>query len=413
MNSDLEATRAVADALLYEGYLLYPYRASSGKNQCRWQFGVLGPPGAATAGVGEPNSLSAQFPVCGAADMDVTVRFLQLQHRRVEQRTQSGYTVVDRLETPAGPLLTWDEAVEVECRLDGVSLAQPVRLPVTARAHTEVEDVEGGRIIRQRRAVAGRVEVSACNQGPAQLVTVTVRNTGAAATSKSDALSRSMISAHVIVRLHAGRFISLLEPPAGLQPLVDLCRQDRCFPVLAGSPACDDVLLISPIILYDHPEIAPESRGALYDATEIDEILTLRVMALTDGEKAEARATDPRAARVVEQCDGMTAEAMLGLHGARRDIDPAQNCVIVDGVPVQAGCRVRLRPTRRADAQDMFISGRTARVTAVHEDLDGAVHIAVVVEDDPAADLHDWYGRYLYFSPEEIDPFPERSPTWR
>ena len=37
--------RAIADAVLYEGYLLYPYRATSAKNQSRWQFGVVGPPG--------------------------------------------------------------------------------------------------------------------------------------------------------------------------------------------------------------------------------------------------------------------------------------------------------------------------------------------------------------------------------
>jgi hypothetical protein len=61
----------------------------------------------------------------------------------------------------------------------------------------------------------------------------------------------------------------------------------------------------------------------------------------------------------------------------------------------------------------MFIDGKTARVTAVHEDLDGAIHVAVVVDDDPAADLHDWYGRYLYFAPDEVEPLDERSPSWR
>jgi hypothetical protein len=80
---------------------------------------------------------------------------------------------------------------------------------------------------------------------------------------------------------------------------------------------------------------------------------------------------------------------------------------------------VRLRPGRCADAQDIFVAGRTARVAAVHQDVDGNTHIAVVVEDDPAAELHDWYGRYLYFAPEEVEPLgteqpsPEGRPKWR
>ena len=56
--------------MLYEGYLLYPYRANSSKNQSRWQFGVLGPAGAAEAGIGEDDSLSAQFLVDAAGQRD-------------------------------------------------------------------------------------------------------------------------------------------------------------------------------------------------------------------------------------------------------------------------------------------------------------------------------------------------------
>ena len=87
-------------------------------------------------------------------------------------------------------------------------------------------------------------------------------------------------------------------------------------------------------------------------------------------------------------------------NAVRPDID----AVLVNGVRVACGSRVRLRPGRRADAQDMFFAGRTARVTSVHEDVDGEQHVGVVVEDDPAADLHEWYGRYLYFAPDEIEP---------
>ncbi len=60
MTTGLDQARTVADAVLYEGYLLYPYRATSAKNQVRWQFGVLGPPGAAADGLGEDDRLATQ-----------------------------------------------------------------------------------------------------------------------------------------------------------------------------------------------------------------------------------------------------------------------------------------------------------------------------------------------------------------
>ena len=190
-------------------------------------------------------------------------------------------------------------------------------------------------------------------------------------------------------------------------------------------------MLGSPIILYDHPEVAAESTGALFDSTEIDEILTLRVMTLTDDEKAEARATDPRAAEIIDRCDAMSTEDLQQLHGTLRD--PRAAATPVAGrarrdVPWwdPGGRRERparrrrtwsstgsrspraawsgVHPSRRADAQDLFFADRVARVTAVLSDVDGDTHVALVLVDDPAADLHDWYGRYLYFAPDELEP---------
>ena len=438
MSAHWDRVRGIADAVLYEGYLLYPYRATSSKNRSRWQFGVIGPPGAARSGFGEDDSMAAQFPVRDARTLRLTVRFLQVQHRRAERRcTGGGYQPVDQLETPTGSWLTWDEAVEVDRSFDGVDLRAPLAVPVTAPAGVDVEELDGGKLVRERREVHGSLEVHAVPAGPLTLVSVTVRNVGAAATDTRDAITRSMIGAHVIACTDSGSFVSLLEPTTDARTAVDRCHQHRCFPVLAGPEGTDDTLLISPIILYDHPEVAYQSKGALFDSTEIDEILTLRVMTMTETEKAQARATDPRAARIIDQCDGMSPEAMLDLHGVLRDphagpprlvpevpdgvdwwdpladnaVAPSTDAVVINGVRVAAGSRVRLRPSRRADAQDMFVAGRTARVTSVHEDVDGGRHVAVVVDDDPAADLHEWYGRYLYFSPDEIEPLAERSPT--
>ena len=455
MSTNWDRARTIADAVLYEGYLLYPYRASSRKNQTRWQFGVLGPPGAADAGIGEDESLSAQFLVHGADGIKLVVRFLQLQHRAAERDTGGRYQPVDELTTPSGSWLSWDEAVEVELPFGPFEIADttgPWTLPVTAPSGSDIEEVEGGRLVRTRESIHGELTVGIERVESVRglrRVTVTVRNTAPSIddAGKDWAIAKSMIGTHLIAEVVGGEFISLLDPPDRASAAAADCRQHRCFPVLAGPPDETDLLLVSPIILYDHPEIAEQSEGALYDSTEIDEILTLRVMTMTDEEKAQARATDPLAAQIIDRCDAMSPEAMQRLHGVLRDphlgesagepglipevpdgvqwwdpladnaVRPDLDAVLVNGVRVSRGSRVRLHPGRRADAQDLFFSGKTARVTSVHEDVDGNQHVGVVVDDDPAADLHEWYGRYLYFAPDEVEPLEttttERNSTWR
>jgi hypothetical protein len=441
-----DRVRAVADAVLYEGYLLYPYRGTSSKNQSRWQFGVLGPPGAAEAGLGEDDTLAAQFLVDGAQAITLVVRFLQLQHRRAERELGDGiqgFEPVDELITPSGSWLTWDEAIECETSFGPLAFDDPDQrwtLPVIAPAGTDIEPLDGGRLVRERRQVRGELTVATEPDGDLLRVSACLANVGARPADKTDAITRSMIGAHVIAEVVGGQFVSLLEPPPAAADAVSRCTRHRCFPVLAGPPGTQDMLLVSPIILYDHPEVAEQSNAALFDCTEIDEILTLRVMTMTDQEKAQARATDPRAAQIIDQCDAMSPEAMSRLHGVLRDphnnprkapglvpeipegvdwwdpladdaVRPEIDAVLVNGTPVSRGSRVVLRPRRHADAQDIFVAGKTALVTSVHEDVEGNKHVGVVVEDDPAAELHDWYGRYLYFSPDEIEPLTEKSPV--
>jgi hypothetical protein len=249
-------------------------------------------------------------------------------------------------------------------------------------------------------------------------------------------------------------FLSLLDPPEWAKPAAEACKNLHTWPVLIGEEGRRDAMLSSPIILYDHPTIAPESPGDLFDATEIDEILTLRTMALTEAEKREARATDERAAAIIDRVDSMPPELLERLHGAvrylrgvegaaephsplggpptgrvtdsetgggglstapelvpwwdpgaDRTVSPETDGVVVAGVMVAKGSRVRLRPgQRRADAQDMFLAGRLATVEAVFLDVDGNRHLAVTLDEDPAADLQRWHGRYLYFSPDEVEP---------
>ncbi len=150
-------------------------------------------------------------------------------------------------------------------------------------------------------------------------ISLSVENITAPAADPAGAIAGSMIGTHVIAESTGGQFVSLLEPPPDATAAVTRCRHRRCFPVLAGAPGENDLLLISPIILYDHPQVAEQSNGALYDSTEIDEILTLRVMTMTDEEKSQARATDPLAAAIIDRCDAMSPEAMQRLHGVLRD----------------------------------------------------------------------------------------------
>ncbi len=445
MSGGWERVRAIADAVLYEGYLLYPYRANSRKNQSRWQFGVLGPDRAAERGIGEDDTMSAQLILDPEADSSLTVvvRFLQLQ-RRTPERDQGGgdFVPVDELVAGTRSWLSWDEAVEGELSFGPFGTAQLATLqtlPIAVAGGTDIEAVDGGRLVRTRCDLRGQLAVSAEPDDGLLRISLAVRNTGAPVADKDDAIATSLIGTHLIVEVSEGGFVSLLDPTPSAIDAVARCRQHRCFPVLAGPPGEHDLVLVSPIILYDHPEIAEQSKGALYDSTEIDEILTLRIMTMTDEEKAAARATDPLAAQIIDRCDSMSPEAMLNLHGVLRDphelsadaglipeipegvdwwdpmadnaVRPDIDAVLVNGVRVTRGSRVRLRPSRRADAQDLFFAGRVARVTSVHEDVDGDQHVGVVIEDDPAADLHDWYGRYLYFAPDEVEPLSERNPT--
>ncbi|HRD12429.1 MAG TPA: hypothetical protein PLI79_11255, partial [Mycobacterium sp.] len=202
MTTAWEQVRAVADTVLYEGYLLYPYRASSRKNQCRWQFGVLGPPGAAEAGVGEEATLEAGFLIEDGRTLTLIVRFLQLQRRRVLRGDpRLGLVPVEELVTPAGTWLTWDEAVEREIALEPLNLADSRRswtLPFTAPCGTDVEEIAGGQLVRIRRELRGTVSVEAATDGGMQRLRVTVANTGVPAADRDEAIATSLIGTHLI-----------------------------------------------------------------------------------------------------------------------------------------------------------------------------------------------------------------------
>jgi len=456
--AQLAAARLVADAVLYEGYLLYPYRASSSKNAVRWQFGVLGPP-AAEPGIGEPPELSTEFllegrPALAGAEVRLSLRFLQLQHRQV---VDADGEPVAELECAGKRWLSWDEAVAQEIELGPFSPAElrsELVIPVSVPGGVEREELPAGAggLVRDRLPLTATVRIQLTARPGPELgrLRVIVRNgTSGPIADRDAAIARSLLGCHLLVLTTGARFVSLLEPPEAAAEAAAGCVNERCWPVLASLR--NDVLLVSPIILYDHPEVAAESAGPLFDATEIDEILTLRVMTMTEREKAEARATDPHAAAIIDRCDAMSVAELQRLHGVLRDpwpdsaiptwtepaqrsedgtdepdaaqfgtdgkpwwdpgvdgsVSPGTDALLIDGVRVAKGSRVRVRPCRRADAQDLFFADQEAIVAAVLADVDGNSHVAVVLVDDPAAELHEWYGRYLYFAPEELQPLPD------
>ncbi len=487
----------VADAVLFEGYLLYPYRASAQKNQLRWQFGVLTPRAWAERAAENWFSHTECLLEPGADDavLRVRLRFLRLQQRRVQRLAADGTcTDVERLivHDAAGVEtlhMPWDEglpeAVDVDLPIAALTEGReiPVELPAgqTEEPITDAGGATVGRLLRESWTLHGRVLVRTdAVPGPygALRLRVRVENTGTddavprgpdseQGTAREGPLRNSLIAAHTVLALSDGVFISMTDPPEWARPAVAACVNDHVWPVLAGDADRPRVVLSSPIILADFPEIAPESPNQLFDGLENDEILTLRTMVLTDEEKREARATDPRAATLVDAVDSMPPEILERLHGAIRSMGPSGPSswaeagaaatgagagtpgTVFDGVPtfgevfdrmddgvpvyandtggkpwwdpgadasvdpetdwvmvgdhrVAKGSRVLLHPNGRSDAQDLFLVGRPALVEAVLNDVDGDVHLAVSLTDDPASEFQASHGRFRYFRPDEV-----------
>jgi hypothetical protein len=441
-----EAARAVADAVLYEGYVLYPYRASSQKNQARFQWGVLTPQAFSAVDPSERWCLRTECLVDPGprAALSVRLRFLQAQHRTIEALTgPRAFEAVPYLEIDGTLHAEWDEAIERTIDVPPLALAQGRELelqrPFSYAGGADDEQIHSqngtpmGRFVRHREAVTGLAHIQVTRPDPQRSylkVAVTVENTtiwSGGELHRDNAMGQSLIAVHTMLAVDDGRFVSLLDPPADAASAAATCRSDGAYPVLIGA---DDVVLASPIILYDHPEVAPQSPGDLYDSLEIDEILALRVMTLTDEEKAEARGTDARAAAIIDRCDDMSAEVLGRLHGQMREVaplnaeerddleavvpwwdpdvdasfDPWTESVWISGVEISKGSAVRLMPSHRADAHDIFLAGMSATVAGVFTDVDGDQHVAVTVDDDPATAELTWQGRYLFFHPDEVQP---------
>lgn len=341
----------IADAVLYEGYILYPYRPSI-KNRQRWTFGGLFPEEyTRLQRNGDASSNQTQCLVQGdrASVVDVRVRFLHLTARQVgvvepvldawpDDGSQPPFQPVESLRAAGTIFQTWQEAEERESTLGettiGELLSRPRETTFSFEGGRRIEPIrEPGRgvvgvIVREQKPVRGAVEASAVEVADG-LFRLTVRVAcrsamdGPTEMERDAALLRSLVATHSVLTVSDGAFVSLLDPPEPWREAAAGCRSISGWPVMVGEEGATDTILASPIILYDYPKIAPESLGDLFDGTEIDEILSLRIMTLTEDEKACMAAIDDRAGALLARTESMAREQLMGLHGAVRGVGNA------------------------------------------------------------------------------------------
>jgi hypothetical protein len=335
----------LVDTLLYEGYALYPYTPGATKNATPTPFGIVYPPVYAQRLDTTFDHLELRCVAEGGGEISAEVRFLAPsgeRHRAEPQRIEGSG------DFTAGGL--------------------------AVRTRLTVKQLDG-----ERRLVSYRVENR--TEAPEDL-------------DRPGAIERSLISTHPVLRIAGGRFVSQLEAP---------CDSVNTWPVLA-SPA-DDVMLGAAIVLPDHPQIAPESRGNLFDNTEIEEALVLHVQVLSDEERAAIAEQDPAVREMVERASSVTPDQLARLHGRMNEIrDPTQGLpeVEVDGVVFKRGGRVVVRPGVEADLQARMLEGRVVTVERIQRDYDGKVHLGVALVE-PGQEILRETGRFLWFFPPEVE----------
>jgi hydrogenase maturation protease len=436
----------IVNAVLYEGYILYPYRASSEKNRQRFTFGRVYPEEYSVMQDGiEPCLMQTESlvrPTSGEAVLDVSVRFLHPMAREVgvlsepiselNPKTEPEFELVGELSLGGKLYQTWQEAVEREVTIPLCSLREsgPVSSEFRFPESRALEPIrhEGQVVavfVRRQEALIGTIEtVMTRVDDHVFRVSVRIRNqtpVPRAELENQDAiLMRTFASTHTVLHVSGGEFISLLEPPSEYTGAAAACKNLHTWPVLVGEAKHEDrdTMLSSPIILYDYPQVAPESAGDLFDGAEIDEILTLRIMTMTDEEKREMREVDDHARRILERTEMLPGDHLLKMHGAMRATPQEQfqddffnpatrlESTIVAGVELRKGDKVRIRPRKRADIMDMALEGKVATIEALEEDVEKQVHFALVIDDDPGRDLGllRQSGHRFFYSADEVEP---------
>ena len=330
----MDAAKKIAETVLYEGYVLWPYRRSAKKNQQRWTFGGVYPRAYSEArGEDDPWIMQTQCLVSGdeKSTIEVRVRFLHVAERKVGRKRGEALEFVDELRTGGELYLSWDEAIEREIGVGRFEISDllesPMRVGIDIPGGSREEPLAEpggevvGAVVRGWRTLCGTVEIEAepLREGVFR-VTVEITNTTSwGGEDRDSTLRQTFVSTHTALEVKGGEFVSLMDPPEEFREAVQGCENLKTWPVLVGEEGERTMLLSSPIILYDYPQIAPESPGDLFDGGEIDQLLVLNILSLTDEEKEEMRASDPRTREILERTEALSQEELMNLHGAVRE----------------------------------------------------------------------------------------------
>jgi hypothetical protein len=336
----VDAVRKIAEAVLYEGYILWPYRRSTTKNQQRWTFGGVYPRTYSEArGEDDPWLMQTQCLVSGDEQsvIELRVRFLHVTERKVGRKSGETLEFVEKLQAGEEHYLPWDEATEREIKVGRFRFSQLLetaeRTKIDIPGGSSQEALAGptgenlGALVRSWRALRGAVEVEA-EKLQERIFRLTVRiinTTPWEGEDRESTLRQTFCSTHTMLDAKGGEFVSITDPPEDLRGLAEGCENLKTWPVLIGEQGDKNMLLSSPIILSDYPQVAPESPGDMFDGGEIDQLLILNILTLTDKEKAEMRASDPRAREILERCESLSQEQLMNLHGAIREFRMLRN----------------------------------------------------------------------------------------
>jgi hypothetical protein len=310
-----DTLRTLARTVLYEGYLLWPYRRSAQKNRHRFTLGGIYPETYAVVASDRSRAAFDALLVDGPPSVSITVRFLRLVHRQV---LVDG-TPVDEAVVDDRRYVTWDEAIEEEASLTVESGAAGER-SIVCEAFVRDEGAGNGIVLRRSaRELRARLTcaIEAVENGYRLHVDI-ANETAWNGAGREDALGSTLLACHVVARAAAGDFVSTVDPPDAMRASADACRTEGLWPVLALPEPDTTTVFAAPIILEDRPRIAPESPGDWFDAGEIDELLVHSIRALTDAERDEIRATDPRAGELLDRSLQLDPRELARLHGAVR-----------------------------------------------------------------------------------------------
>lgn len=357
------AVEPIVRAVLYEGYLLYPYRPTALKNRQRWMFGRLLPRSyCVTPDGGERWKMQTECLVSGSPQtrLETNVRFLQLLGSdTVEREVELSAALYQILDSPLERSFTFQPLLEGAVKVVVAELAPELfKLSITVENLTPV----------------------------------------AVGQDLDQALVHSLLSALTLLHVQQGELLSMIDPPQSCRSLASDCKNVGTWPVLVG-PRPGEMMLSAPIILSDYPQVAPESPGDSFDGTEIDELLALRIQTLTDAEKQQMSAAGELAHAVLQRTESLTEDQLLKLHGRLNLADTSP-------LAYRIGDRVRLRPSRKADAFDMLLSGQKATIIAIEHDFENRAYLAVVVDDDPGRSfgVQGLPGHRFFYHPEEVEP---------